>query len=127
MIIIGHRIIGCDTFTHINSIDEISSTASNSTVVLNYDLNIMDYCFRNNIKYAVKISKISESVFANNLNAKYIIIEQSISKEIQNIAENYMFDSKIIVIINNDDEIDNVANQGIDGVIYKVFLEGSKK
>jgi hypothetical protein len=38
-----------------------------------------------------------------------------------------MFDSKVIVIINNDDEIDNVANQGIDGVIYKVFLEGSKK
>lgn len=124
MIIIGHDIIKCDDFSEIKAIEDIKKTPSNSIVIFPYDLKIMDYCHTNQIPFAVKINTLTESIFANNFMARYLIVENNISKEIQNIAENYMFDSKILVVINSDDEIHNIAINGIDGVIYKVFLEG---
>jgi len=44
-------------------------------------------------------------------------------KEIQKIAENYMFDSKIIQPIKTDDEVEEVALKGIDGVIYEIVIK----
>jgi hypothetical protein len=51
-------------------------------------------------------------------------VNDSISQKIQKIAENYMFDSKILQIIKNDNDIQNVALNGIDGCIYDFIIKG---
>ena len=40
----------------------------------------------------------------------------------QKIAENYMFDSKILAIIKSNDELEEIALDEIDGVIYKELI-----
>ncbi|MBI3873607.1 MAG: hypothetical protein HY307_01080 [Arcobacter sp.] len=123
MIILGHPLLKCDTFSQINNKQDIKNTPSNSVVLATYGLEIMEYCYENNIPYGVFVTSITEAIFANNLRAKYLIVEMVTAKQIQNIAENYMFDSKVIVVIDGDDFIDEVAQNGIDGVIYRDFLE----
>lgn len=127
MIIVGNRYIQCDDFVSVDSIDEIQNTPSNSTLIFSYDLEIMSYCFSNKLPYAVYISDITEAIFGNNLGAKYLITGKTHSFEVQKVAENYMFDSKVLVVIDGDAMIEEIAKNGIDGVIYNKFLEGLRK
>ena len=119
MIIIGNKDIPSVDIENIKTIEDISTTKPNSLVSFSYNIELLTYCLKNNISCAVVVSNIQEAIFSNSLNAKYVIVENQISKSIQNIAENYMFDSKILEVIDNDKQIENIAINGIDGVIYK--------
>lgn len=124
MIIVGNKYLKCDNFARIESLDDIKNTPSNSTLIFKYDLEIMNYCFSNKLPYALFVSDIKEAIFGNTLGARYLISSESKANEIQKVAEHYMFDSKILVIIQGDEMIENIAKNGIDGVIYNNFLEG---
>ena len=60
---------------------------------------------------------INQLMYASSLNARYIIVRKEMAKTAQNIAENYLFDAKILVKIENEDEIQEIALLGIDGVL----------
>lgn len=124
MIIIGNEYIGHDYFEGIHEIKDIVHTSSNTTLLFFYNLDLMAYCYKNNLPYAVILNSIQEAIFANNLGAKYLITDEHKSKAIQTVAENYMFDSKILSIVDGIEMIEAVATNVIDGVIYKKILEG---
>ncbi len=122
MIIIGDKYISCDTIKIISSVEDIKTTKPNSVVIFNFNKELMSYCMVNNIQYGIKVADIKESIYANSLNARYILPNNNQLNEIQKVAENYMFDSKIIATITNEDEINSLALKEIDGVIFKEFL-----
>ena len=122
MIIIGNEHIPYNSFKKIKAIIDINNTKPNSIVVFDYEIELLKYCNINNIQSAVLVSNVKEAIFCNSLNSSYIIVENNISKNIQNIAVNYMFDSKILEIITNDDEIEQIAKNEIDGCIYKELI-----
>ena len=118
MIIINHLDIPSIDIETISSIDDIKSTQPNSYVWFDYDINIIKYCQNNNINSIVNIINIKEAIFCNALGVKYIITPEDLASTLQNIAENYMFDSKILQKISDDNQIEQIALKGIDGVIY---------
>ena len=118
MIIIGDKHIPCEDISKIDSIDDIKSTKPNSTVLFDFEKDTMVYCMNNNINYAVIVNSIKEAVFANGLDARYILPSENLLETIQKTAENYMFDSKILATIKHEDEIEKIALKQIDGVIY---------
>lgn len=122
MIIIGDKYIPSPIINKISKIEDIKSTQPNSIVLFEFDKDIMSYCYKNNIEYGVIIKNITDSLYANNLNAKYILPPKDLLKEIQNIAENYLFDSKILATIENINSIEDIALKGIDGVIFNRVL-----
>lgn len=127
MIIIGSDYIDYDRFEGIKEIKEINHTSSNSVVVSQYNLETMKYCYENKIPYAIFITTITQALFANSLGAKYLLIENhTLATKIQKLAENYMFDSKVLAIIENDSEIESLAINEIDGIIYNKILKGLK-
>ncbi len=117
MILFGDPNIITDNFIKVSSLNDIQNISSNSIVSFNYDLELMQYCANNSIKYTVFIENITQAVYANILSAKYIIVEKYQAKKIQDIADNYMYDSKILVQINSTDEIEWVALNSIDGAV----------
>lgn len=119
MILIGDDLISYEEVSRVNDISEIKNSKSNSTIICNYEENILTYCNDNDLPYGVIIKNIKELIYASLLNAKYIICDKELCVEAQKIAENYIFDSKILVIIENSDEIQWVAQNEIDGAIYK--------
>lgn len=122
MILIGDNLIPHKEFAFIDSILDIEHTVSNSTLIFSYDENLLLYCRKNALSNAVIVTNITESIYCNALNSQYIICDKKLAKNIQKIAENYMFDAKILAIIESKDEIEKIALSEIDGVIYTSLL-----
>ncbi|MFV7790375.1 hypothetical protein ACNO6Z_05900 [Aliarcobacter lanthieri] len=122
MIIIGDKLVPYEEIFFISRIEEIKNTKPNSILVFNYDEAIVKYCFQNSLNFAVVVENLKEAIYANSLNAKYIISKIKLAKKIQKVAENYMFDSKILAIIDSNDELENIAKKEIDGIIYRKLL-----
>lgn len=122
MILIGDENIKYEEIKKINAISDIQSTSSNSTVLYNFDFEILRYTQENNIASAVVTKNLQEVIYASSFDVKYIIVTKGIAKAAQNIANNYMLDSKILTIIETSEEIVENAIHEIDGVIYKKVI-----
>ena len=122
MIIIGDKLVPFEEVIYIKNIENIKYTKANSTIIFDYDEKFLEYSYKNNLSSAVVVSSIKEAIYCNSLNVKYIISEKNLACEIQKIADNYMYDSKNLVIINSNEEFEQTAIAQIDGVIYRELI-----
>ncbi len=122
MILIGDKLVPFEEIFNISNIEDIKTTKANSTIAFGYNEELIKYSFENDLNSAIIVNSIKESIYANALNAKYIIASKNLAKDIQKIAENYMFDSKVLAVIESNEEIEEIASYEIDGVIYKTLL-----
>ena len=123
MILIGDKLVPFEDIFFIKNIKDIENTKANSTVLFDFDEEILTYCYKNELLCAVVVNSIKEAIYCNNLNVKYIISEKELSIELQKIADNYMYDSKILAIIDSNEELEQVAKLEIDGIIYRNLLK----
>jgi len=121
MIIIGHPWIKSQKLRKVFSIEDIVNSASDEIVLLEPLVDshtFARYCQENSIVYAVVANSLNDSVYANALGAKYMICEEESALMIQPIAQEYLFDTGVLVLIHNEKEISKIARGGIDGVIF---------
>ncbi len=121
MLFFGHRFIESETFYHISAIDDIVHTPPSSFVSLAFseeNLDIIAHCNLNQLTFALSVTNITQLLYASALNAHYIIVSQDLAKTAQELAQNYLFDAKILAKIEQDEAIEELALLGIDGVIY---------
>lgn len=122
MIILGDDLVPFEETSFIKEIENIKNTKVNSTILFDFNENFLKYSYENNLFVGVIVHTLKEALYANALHAKYIICDKPLDKTIQDVAENYMFDSKILTIIEASDELEIVAIDKIDGAIYKNLL-----
>ena len=121
MLFFGHRFLQSPKFYHVFDIDSILTTPPSSILYVEFEeknLDIITYMQENEISFALKVKNITEVAYAEALNASYIVVENSLAKTAQKIAENYLFDAKILTHIESDKEIEELVLLGIDGVIF---------
>jgi hypothetical protein len=121
MLILGHKFIPSESLFHTPNIDSISNTPPSSIIYLEFseeNLDIINHANSNQVSFALSIKNITELIYASALGAKYILVSHEMAKTAQNIAENYLFDSKILVNIKSEEEIEEIALLGCDGVIF---------
>ncbi|MDR2100788.1 MAG: hypothetical protein LBP40_08205 [Campylobacteraceae bacterium] len=124
MIIIGHNLVSFKPFYKIKSNSEAAKIPSDFTAIFKFAGNeeIIKFCQKNSINFAVETQSIKEALLANALGASYIVVnDKKAAKNIQNLAEDYLFDAKILLKIKNENEIEKAAKSGIDGIL---FLQG---
>ena len=122
MIIIGHKYIEFDSLYKIENKDDIKNTPSNSTVLFYFDKNGVElarYCKANGVAYGIIIDNIKELIFSNALGACFILVSKEFAKTAQKIADDYLFDAKIILLSEDENDIEWGALNGIDGIIFK--------
>ena len=121
MIIIGHKWIKSKKFLKVFSLEDIKNSSADEIVLLEPLVDshgFAQYCQENNIEYAVVVNTLDNALFANALGAKYIICEEDDALMIQPIAQEYLFDTRILVLIHCEKSINKLARSGIDGVIF---------
>ncbi|MCF6340913.1 MAG: hypothetical protein L3J10_09235 [Sulfurimonas sp.] len=121
MIIFGHRFLKSENFYHINNIEAIQNTPPSSTILINFsekNLDVINHAVVNFIPLAIQVKDITQIIYASTLCAKYIILSKELAKTAQNLADNYLFDAKILVTLESEDEIEELALLGIDGIIF---------
>jgi len=115
-----------EKFYRVKTIDDIKNSPSNSTLIFHYcdsSLEVFNFCKENSIEYGVIINSTKELIFVSNLKAKYIftdILEKA--SKFQKIAEKYLLDTKIVYLASSFNEIEKVAELGIDAVKLKENL-----
>ena len=121
MILLGDPLIDYTPLYHVASIEAIEHTPPSSIIYLEFNktnLDIIKHASSNGVAFALEIHNITELIYAAGLGAHYILCSKELGKTAQQIAENYLFDAKILVHIQDEDEIEELAIQGIDGVVF---------
>ena len=121
MYIYGHKFIENDSFYHVANIDAIQNTPPNSSVYLVFSENNLEtikYAVANDVTLALGVESVNEIMYASSLGASFIVVAKELAKTAQNIANNYLFDAKILVHITDEDEIEELAILGVDGVVF---------
>ena len=123
MQIIGHKLIKYENFNLIQTVENILNF---DNLIFEYNENFIKNAKNSGKTFSVIVRNLNEAVLANALNAKFIIIEKnniSITKEVVKLAEFYLFDSKIAVIIENyEKDLLNAINLRVDAIIYKNII-----
>jgi hypothetical protein len=121
MYIFGHPWVAGQTFRRVFSQEDIHATGSDEIALLEpltESVALAHYCQAEKIPFAVTLGTIRDALFANALEANFIVCQQEDAMEIQPIAERYLFDSKVLVLVAHEKEIDRMARFSIDGVIF---------
>jgi len=121
MIVIGHPWIKSQRFSKVFSIEDIKNTKTDDIILLEPLVDshsYAQYCQNNSIAYAVGVNTLDDAIFANALGAAYMICKEDAALMIQPMAQEYLFDTRILVLIHNEKEISKIARGGIDGIIF---------
>ena len=74
MILIGDKLVPFEDIFLIENIKDIENTKANSTVLFDFNEEILTYCYKNELFCAVVVNSIKEAIYCNNLNVKYIAV-----------------------------------------------------
>ena len=121
MIIIGHPWINSSSFCKVFSIEDIEQSKCDEVLLLGPLVDSHEYakhCQENKITFAVVVNTLDDALFANAMGAKYLICEEDDALMIQPIAQEYLFDARLLVLIHSEKEISKIARGGVDGVIF---------
>ena len=121
MLIFGHPHLPSETLYHIDGADAVASTPAGSTLLFDWsetNLDLVGYCRANDLPFALEVASVKEALFAQNVGARYIVVETALAESVQKIAETYLFDAKILARIERESQIETLAYDGIDGVLF---------
>ena len=121
MLIYGHRFIPSQSFYHVSDIDSISNTPPSSVVHIEFNednLDIINHANINQIPISLCAKNIRDIIYSSALEASFIIVHKELAEDAKNLANEYLYDAKILVLIEEENEIEELATVGVDGVIF---------
>ncbi len=131
MLIIGDELLGYKNFIKIVKLEEIKNTKNCDVLCFDFNKNLLAFCKENDLACGVFISSLREAIYANAFFADYLLLNEKTNKDlgkeftkkVQDIANEYIFDSKVLAVIDSEDEIEELALKGIDGVIFQSIIK----
>ncbi len=126
MLIFGHPWVLSPVFKKAFSKEEIDKISDNEIVLLEplaESIPLAQYCQSKHITYAITVNEMRNLIFANALEAAYIVCQQGDAIEFQSVAERYLFDTKILVLIEDEKVIERLARLSIDGVLFPEAIQ----
>jgi len=121
MLIFGHPWVQTPQFRKVFSLEDIKQISSEEVILLeplSDSIALAQYCQTNQKIFAVTVNTITEALFANALGSHYIVCQNEDAIKIQSIAQEYLFDTKVLTLITSEKEIQKMAEHTIDGVIF---------
>jgi len=110
-------ILFANHFEVVESFEEIKNVAPSKIPLFEFDKLLLQKTAT--LTFATTASSIIELLWAHHYKAKYILVKKEFAPQAQKIAEEYLFDSKILVPIIFEWEMGELAKLGIDGVVLR--------
>ena len=121
MLIFGHPWVESSRFVRVFSLEDIAKTNADDILLLEPlgdSIELAKYCKKNDLKFAVTAGSIKEVLLINAVGANYVFCQLEKAIIVQKLADEYLFDMKILVLIDDERGIERVARFGIDGVVF---------
>ena len=77
--------------------------------------------------FSVKTSDLNEVIVANAAGAKFIVVPRELASKAAKLAQDYLFDAQICVVIESQNELAELAKTGADVAIFKNAVIGKDK
>jgi len=121
MLIFGHPWIKTPCFIKVFSLKDIKQVPTEEIILLeplSDSIVLAQYCQAEQRNFAVTVNTVTEALFANALGSHYIICQNEDAIRIQPLAQEYLFDTKVLTLIDSENEIQKMAEHSIDGVLF---------
>lgn len=119
MLLIGHPLLQNEKFYYITVLEQIKQTKPNATLFFDFDVPLSNYAQAQQLTFALHVKNIKELVLANALGASFFIVDKSLAINAQKVADDYLFDGKVMLLGIDENDIEFVALNAIDGIIFK--------
>lgn len=116
MKIIGHELVKFEPFFECLKEQDISVNREN---LFAYEPNMIKHAQKMGANFSLKTDDIVRIILANAAGAKFIIVPRELASKAAKIAQNYLFDAQIAVIIKDEREIEDLSEAGVDAVIFE--------
>lgn len=126
MIILGHDFIKSELFYFVKKSENIVNTPPNSTVAFEFseqNLELCEHCREEDVSFAIIADVVKDVLFANSLGANFIICDKKLAAKAQKLADEYMFDAKILLYVANEADLEWAADLGIDGILFEKGID----
>jgi hypothetical protein len=114
MKILGDELIKFEPLFLCKSEDEISNGRQN---LFKFDRNLVKRAVSLGASFSIFVSNLNEAIIANAAGAKFIIADIGLAKDLVKVAESYLFDALIAVLIKDEEELSELAKFNIDAAI----------
>ncbi len=118
MLIFHHPFIKNKQFYKVTSVNEIKNTPPNSIILSDFKKEIITYAQAQQLTFAINVTTIVELVLVAASHASFLVVNKDFATTAQQIADDYMYDAKILLIGKNEEDIEFCALNGIDGIIF---------
>lgn len=122
MLIFGHELLQTYDFYRLKTPFKFKEDRINCYF---YDENFIKQAQQKEIKFAIFAKNENEVLLSNALGASFILFEDEILiKAASKMAEFYLFDSKILWLVKDFEDLTKAYELGADGVILRNFIQG---
>ena len=78
-------------------------------------------------QFCVEAENLNEAIIANAAGAKFIVVPRELAGKAAKLAQDYLFDAQICVVIGGEDELAELSETGADAAIFKNAVIGKDK
>ena len=105
------------------NLSNINQSPNNSLVLTEFDKTQLKAYFSYNEILIVKVSNELEFMLLHKGLVKFACCELNLALKLQQIADNYMSDTKVLAIVQDEQEIIKCIQHSLDGVIHNKYFD----
>jgi len=99
------------------SLSTLSKSGSGALIITPFDPESLERFIEYRDFLGVIAYNIEEFILIAKCGVRYAILSKELAPSCQKIAENYLYDTKVIAMCETSSEMEWAANEGIDGII----------
>ncbi|AQW83453.1 hypothetical protein [Campylobacter pinnipediorum] len=120
MKIIGHPLIKSKDIFFVDKIDE---SLKEKSVLFRYNHELIKKATELGLEFSIECFNTQQALIANAINAELIVCDENTALKFSELAEFYMFDSKIACVIQDENELEKLAKLKVDVAIFKEAIK----
>ena len=124
MKLIGHELVPYEPLFWRENVRQIEAGKQN---LFKLDAAAIQRAQEFGAQFSVEAENLNEVIVANAAGAKFIVVPRELAGKAAKLAQDYLFDAQICVVIGGEDELAELSETGADAAIFKNAVIGKDK
>ena len=124
MKLIGHELVPYEPLFWRENAQQIEAGKQN---LFKFDAAAIKRAQELGAQFCVEAENLNEAIIANAAGAKFIVVPRELAGKAAKLAQDYLFDAQICVVIGGEDELAELSETGVDAAIFKNAVIGKDK
>ena len=124
MKLIGHELVAYEPLFWRENARQIEAGKQN---LFKFDAAAIKRAQELGAQFCVEAENLNEAIIANAAGAKFIVVPRELAGKAAKLAQDYLFDAQICVVIGSENELAALSETGADAAIFKNAVIGKDK